>query len=322
MVTQEPEAKFRDDYEIIDCHYHLSRDISQEKAFHRAFSGKPHIRERDMVGTPERMVPYMARVGISKVVMVCNYPTREIIAANVKRISPSLSKKERDEAKEQILKSIPERTRRYNQWACSVHRQYPQLIPFISIQPILGRDGMVEELEASVREGAKGVKMHPNMNGFSPKARILWPFYERCQELGIPILPDSGASSNRPIGLEYGRPINFAPMLRAFPRLTVIMAHLGSAYWDERVEMAKQFPNLCFDISGGGDFYSSRGGRGASAADAPRIMRKIGVERIVFGSDGPGRDIIDCADGVLGFDLTDKEKRMIMAENAKRLIKI
>ncbi len=53
---------------------------------------------------------------------------------------------------------------------------------------------------------------------------------------------------------------------------------------------------------------------------AVRVFREVGVERMFFGSDGPGgcEDIVDAAAQVTALDFTEDEKRMILAGNAKR----
>lgn len=103
------------------------------------------------------------------------------------------------------------------------------------------------------------------------------------------------------------------------------MCHFASAFWDERLEMAKRFPNLHFDISGGfnAPYVKTRdGNRAIAEEDAARIMRKAGIEKMMFGSDGPSRMVQPYLEQILRLDLTDQEKRMILAENARRIYKI
>lgn len=310
------------EYEVIDVHFHLVRDIVQEKVGGRY----PGRRDRDRIGTPEKLIPYMQREGIAKVVFLCWFPTRELMEAALKKLPPDLSKPERAEAEEKIRQEMPDRVRRHNMWACEVGRQYKQLIPFIGIQPVLGPQGMAEEVAVRSREGARGVKLHPGIYEFFPNDRQMWPFYEKCQELGLPIIADSAPFHRAPKGTEYGEPVHFAEVLRDFPRLTLVLAHLSSAFWDERVELAQQFPNVYFDTSQGfslPDSIREHGYRGLSALDAPRVFRKIGVERIMFGSDAPRSfDMVSQVEEMLALDLTEAEKRMVLAENAKRILKI
>ena len=311
-----------DDYEIIDVHLHLVRDIFFEKAG----SPFPNRRDRDRIETPETLTKYMARNGISKAVFVNLFPTKNIITSGLGKLPPTLNKQERADAEEQIKKDIPDKVRRHNEWACEIGRQYKELIPFIGIQPLLGALGLAEEVTVRSREGAKGVKIHPGIFEFFPNDKQLWPFYEKCQELGMPIITDTGPFRYIPEGGgEYGQPIHFAEVLRDFPRLILILAHLGSAFWDERVELANQFPNVYFDTAQGFSTpmsIATHGYRGLSELDAGRIIHKIGAERVMFGSDAPNHDPITQVEEILGLDLTEEEKQMVLAGNAKRILGI
>jgi predicted TIM-barrel fold metal-dependent hydrolase len=162
--------------------------------------------------------------------------------------------------------------------------------------------------------------------------------YSKCQELGIPIISDTGTlsitdSKNRDFPkIYYGEPINFTEVLESFPRLTLVMCHLASAFWDERVEMAQRYKNLFFDVSGGfnppdkvltnSPLVARDGRRAAAEEDAVRIIRKVGPHRIIFGSDGPGIMVQPAIEQILRLGLTDEEKRMILSENAKRIYRI
>lgn len=160
--------------------------------------------------------------------------------------------------------------------------------------------------------------------------------YEKCQEFGLPIVADSGpwerprilvgsAAHIHQSRKDYGEPQNFEKVLQAFPKLTLIMAHLGSAWWDERVELAQKYPNLYFDISQGfsaPDHIPASPHRALAEEDAIRIMRKIGIERIMFGTDGPAATLEPQMESLLRMPLRDVEKQMILAENAKKIMKI
>ncbi len=129
-------------------------------------------------------------------------------------------------------------------------------------------------------------------------------------------------------------PVTQPQILKGGPRLTLVMAHLASAYWDERVEMAQRYPNLYFDMSGSFnspgltakldklDLLARDGPRAAAEEDAVRIIRKVGVDRIMFGTDGPAWMAQPAIEQILRLDLTEEEKRLILAENAKRIYKI
>jgi hypothetical protein len=60
-----------DDFEIVDAHVHLYRDLATEK---RALP-IPGRRDRDRWGNAESVIPYMDREGVSHIVVLNLYPT-------------------------------------------------------------------------------------------------------------------------------------------------------------------------------------------------------------------------------------------------------
>jgi hypothetical protein len=322
------------DFEVIDVHVHLTRSMSEEEK--RMII--PGRRRRDRWATPQTAIFHMDLEGISKaaVMYLPPLPPRGLIlGAKGEKISqPILTGQNKQES---LPTQIGQLLRQFNQWGCEVEQKFPRLVTFICIAPDLGDSkDMVQELVLRVRKGAKGVKLHPGLFHFFPNDKRLWPIYRQCQELGLPILADSAPSPGFHIlsawrtpvpkmSFEYGEPSNFAQVLENFPHLTLILAHLGSAYWDERVELAKKFPNVYFDTSQGfvaPDQIPYNPRRGLAEEDAVRIIRKIGVERIMFGSDGPALDREPQLEQLLRLPLNNREKQMILSKNAKEILHI
>jgi hypothetical protein len=326
-----------DDFEIIDAHIHLARTVEEESNYW-LFPGR---RNCDRYGTPERAIESMDREGISKMAFMTLIPRqyRGPLAEKAKLIK--LPERERREKEKKISEQIGPIMREINAWGCEVGRRFPRLLPFSCLAPELGgAKGMVEEVELRASQGAKGIKLHPGMFSFFPDDEEMWPAYEKCQELGLPVLADSGPWPAPHVLVEYPSPVavpaqrelpdyaepkNWARVAEAFPRLTIILAHLGSAWWDERVELAQKYPNIYFDTSQGfsaPDRIPYTPHRGLAEEDAVRIFRKIGVDRIMFGTDFPAIAPQPQLEQILRLPLTSEEKRMILAENAKRILRI
>ncbi|MBI2958655.1 MAG: amidohydrolase family protein [Chloroflexi bacterium] len=240
-----------EDFEIIDAHVHLSRTIEEEAENWP----RPGRRECELYGTPEGALSYMDMAGISKMA-VMNLVPRQFRASLADRAKLSGLPEDRRRAEEErIAQQVGPLVREFNEWGCETGRRFPRFIPFICVSRELGdARAIVDEVVLRAKQGARGVKLHPAMFRLFPYDRELWPMYARCQELGLPLLADSAPLTRlrvlamypysfdlndyRP-PVEYGEPENFAPVLEEFPRLTLILAHLGAPWWDERIDLAR-----------------------------------------------------------------------------------
>ncbi len=326
-----------EDFEIIDMHIHLCRTEEEE----REYFPLPGRRQRDRWATPEKFIEHMDRNNISRAAFMILVPRQQRGPLYEKAKLDELPEGQRRKEKERIAGQIGPIMREMNEWGCGVGRRLPRLLPFIGMSDDLGSpEAIAEEVALRASQGAKGIKMHPGQFSYYPNDEVFWPAYEKCQELGLPILADSGPWPHshlvymypNPLGYklaesekDYAEPKNWAKVLEAFPKLTVILAHLGSAWWDERVELAQRYPNVYFDTSQGfaaPDQLPVVARRGLAEEDVVRVFRKIGVERIVFGTDMPGIPLQPQLEQILRLPFTDEEKRMILAENAKRILRV
>ena len=325
------------DFEIIDAHIHLARTLEEESNYW-LFPGR---RACDRYGTPEKVIEYMKREDILKVAVMTLIPRQYRGPLAEKAKLASLPVKQRREAERKLGEQVGPKIREINEWGCEVGRRFPQLLPFSCISPELGSAGdMVKEVEVRAGQGAKGIKLHPGMFSFFPDDEVMFPAYEKCQELGLPVLADSATWPTphtlvefpSPVVIaaqadviDYGEPKNWAKVAETFPKLTIILAHLGSAWWDERVELAQKYPNIYFDTSQGfsaSDRIPYSPHRGLAEADVPRIFRKIGIDRILFGTDFPAIAPQPQIEQILRLPLTYDEKQKILAENAKRVLRL
>lgn len=321
------------EFEIIDAHIHMAKTLEEEINWWKIPGRSIYQRW----AWPEGSIAHMDRNGISKMVVLVILPTFSRPPLAEKERNEALPEKERREGENKFIQQLSPIIRDRNEWICKTAQLFPRLIPYVCMAKDLGDSkAMVEELTVRYKQGARGVKMHPGMHCFYPDDQEFWPMYAKCQELGLPIISDSGPW-NRPRILvgsaahihekrkDYGEPKNFEKVLKDFPKLTLVLAHLGSAWWDERVELAQKYPNVYFDISQGfaaPDHVPHASHRALAEEDAVRIMRKIGTERILFGTDGPAVPIEPQMEAFLRMPLTEAERQMILAENAERILKI
>lgn len=317
------------DYDIIDAHVHLYRDVATEKLA-LPLAGR---RDRDRWGNAESIVPYMDRHGISHVVALNLFPTSLLRRRFVAKLPDRLAGQHLEDAREAIERDLADRLRAQNQWLCEVARDEPRVVAGIGIQKLLSPRAMAEEVRRRAAQGARAVKLIPGWYREFPDDSAYWPAYEACQELGLAVTVDTGslglgrhmAHPEQDNKVIFGEPIRLRKVLEAFPRLTVVMCHFGSAFWDQRVHLALRFDNLYFDISGGfhrHGFRARDGDRALPEADAVRVMRTAGIDRMMFGSDGPSVMVRPSLRQFLRLDLTNRERRMVLSETARRVYRI
>lgn len=324
------------DFEIIDAHIHLARTKEEEEIWWPI----PGRRACDRYGTPERALEYMDRSGISMMAFMNLIPRQARGPLAGKTKLQGLSDTERQEKETAISEQIAPIMREFNEWGCEIGKRFPRLLPFICISKELGDPkAIAREVELRADQGAKGIKMHPGVFCSLPNDEAFWPAYEKCQELDLPIIADSmpwppisvlvqySAMAVSPVEstIHYGEPKHWAQVAEAFPRLTIILAHIGAAWWDERIELAQKYSNVFFDTAQGfaaPDRIPLCSHQSLAEEDVIRVFRKIGVERIMFGTDFPGLDSQPQLEQLLRIPFSDEEKKLLLAENAKRILHI
>lgn len=147
----------------------------------------------------------------------------------------------------------------------------PSLIPFCSIHP-LDRDKK-EKIKRYVTAGAKGLKLHPVIQRILPDSLDTLELLEEVAPYNIPVLYHVGWGS---IGRgSYGMIDNYRKILRSFPRMKFIFAHMGFYEPIPLLDMIENCPNVYCDTSW------------QPAGIIKKAIAKLGKDRIIFGSDWP-----------------------------------
>ena len=210
-----------------------------------------------------------------------------------------------------------------NDYLSELVRRYPkQFIAFGSVDPWLGRVA-VKEAERCVRElGLRGLKFHPSTQRFFPDDQRFYPLWEKCSELGVPVLFHSGmtgvgagAPGGGGVKFKYCKPIPHIDDIAAdFPGLTIIMAHPAWPWVDEQLAILVHKPNVFMDLSGWSPKYFD-----------PTLVQYCNTrirDKVMFGSDyamiSPERWLDDFA----AAPFVDEVRPLILLENAKRILKL
>ena len=305
--------------ELFDMHVHLCRDTQQEKlVFPR--KGWPDDWYK---GSPDRVIPYMDANGISYMATMNVMNTNAMMESRIRRAeAQGASSEEIERARVDLREDMRERMRQMNDWSLAAQAKEPRIIVYIAIDPVLfGETAALEELERCVKLGATGIKVHPSNYQHYPDHPAMMAILKRCEELGLGVLTDTSSRASLDGG-HYGAPLGWRPVLQALPHLKFIMAHLCDDMWDDRLDLAREFyDNLWFDFSQGlvDEHHPARGHICMPTTQAERVFRKVGIERIMWASDGtPHPDGLFGAHQIMSLPFSDSEKEAILAGNAKR----
>ncbi len=242
-------------------------------------------------GTVPELLVIMAKGRISHAIQANMTPTYDMQQAAFKRLLLSLSPEEKEVTAKKINQEIVGRMQRRNLWTCQMAGENPGLIPLISVDLLQSPEEMAAEIKKLVEEhGAQGIKLHPVANRFYPQDRRLWPVYTQAEKMDLPILFHAGTADIAGYTeFDYSRPANFQEVAKAFPRLKIILAHLGKGFFAESLEVAKKFANIYLDTSGVITGLESDKKYFNDQAIV-EFIRTMGVSRILFGSDWPWFD--------------------------------
>ena len=162
----------------------------------------------------------------------------------------------------------------------------------------------LEELERMYDAGIKGVKLHPDEQMIDLADKKMYPVYDLISDLGLPVVIHTG--------FDPFSPDQILKVRADFPKLRLILAHLGGYLdWDAAEEL----------LAGKGmPMDTALATAGLPPEQAVRIIRKNGAENVFLGSDSPWATTAHALDYLLKLPLTDREKELIMGENAARLL--
>ena len=153
----------------------------------------------------------------------------------------------------------------------------------------------------------RGVKLECALNCRNPE---LDPIMEELEAQGRILLHHCWYKATGNCEQE-SNPSDIAHLARRFPRVTIVMAHLAGC-GIRGVEMIADCPNVLVDTSGGQP----------EAGFIEYAARRIGTERIVYGSDAPCRDYAVQIAKVEEADISDADRELIFHGNTERILKI
>lgn len=205
----------------------------------------------------------------------------------------------------QSVATVPHQVTAINDFIAECVRRYPdKLIGFGALHPDF--DDIAGETERIISLGLKGIKLHSDFQQFFIDDEFAFPIYEAA-EGRLPILFHVGDERS-----DFSSPERLLRVVKRFPKLTVIAAHLaGWSVWDRGVELLEH-SGVYADCSS--SLYAM------PPEHAAGLIRRLGADRVFWGTDYP---MWNSAEELERFDrlpLSDREREMILGENVLRLL--
>ncbi|MFP4554326.1 MAG: amidohydrolase family protein, partial [Actinomycetota bacterium] len=193
------------------------------------------------------------------------------------------------------------------------------LIPFASIDPRRGEDGVAEAEELLAAGEVRGFKFHPNIQQFDPNDRIAYPLYELIEShesIALFHTGHSGIGAGLPGGggirLRHGNPMLIDDVAVDFPGMNIIMAHPSFPWQDEALSVALHKPQVNIDLSGW-----------TPKRFPPQLVSYLKGPlkgQMLFGSDYPLITPDRWVDDFRTLGVDEEVERMILRDNAAALL--
>ena len=196
-----------------------------------------------------------------------------------------------------------------NDFAASINN-CQDIFSFGSVFP--DSDDALYELERIKTLGLKGVKLHPDNQGFNVDDEKMKPIYKKISDLGLITVFHAGFDYGFPP--PYGAtPEKLAKALSWFES-PVIAAHWGGVNCNQGVLDLLCGKDIYFDVSFG---YSM-----LPRFYAEKILEKHGTDKILFGTDTPWHTAEMEMRLLNNLMLRDEDMKKITSGNAKKLLGI
>lgn len=168
-------------------------------------------------------------------------------------------------------------------------------------------DASLEEFDRCVRDGPM-VCIGEVETDLRCNAPQLDPIVERAISMDLPILQHTWLNSEGN-GPGESTPYDVVELARRHPKARLICGHTGGN-WELGIRIIRHTKNVYADIAGSDP----------TSGFVEMAVRELGADRVLYGSDVGGRSFASQVAKVLGAEIPDEAKEMILGGNIRRLL--
>jgi len=188
-------------------------------------------------------------------------------------------------------------------YIASVVRRHPErLVGYARMHPY-GTNAVSLLREAVMDLKLKGLKFHPETIAKPPYSNQSIALIKEAARLKVPVLFHTGDEA-------MSLPLKIGLAAEACPEATIILAHMGGySHSNDALAVAERYDNVLLDTS---------------ATPYPGKIReaieRLGPERILFASDGPGCNPALEVAKIKQLKLSPRDEEKILSENILKLL--
>jgi hypothetical protein len=200
----------------------------------------------------------------------------------------------------------PEALRKYNDEAIAAFTHRPErTVGFVYLNPN-HLEFSLQEFDRCVRDGPMtGVKL---WTARRCSAKELDPIVRRAADHKAVIYQHTWfKTEGNPEG--ESTPTDMAELAGRHPEVPLICGHTGGN-WERGIRAIRARKNVSIDLAGSDP----------TTGIVEMAVRELGAERIIYGSDVGGRSFASQLSKVLGADVPQAAKRLILRENLRRMM--
>lgn len=199
-----------------------------------------------------------------------------------------------------------------NGWAADFANRHPDCLHTATFYP---EEPAAAYVSRAIQAGARVFKCHVQVGDFSPLDPLLDGVWSQLADARIPVIIHCG---NGPAPGRFTGPEPIAALLKRFPSLPLIIAHMGTPDHAEFLTLAEKFDNVGLDTTMSFTAFSEA--MAPYPADLLPRVRDLGP-KILFGSDFPNipYSYTHALDALIALDLGDEWLQGVFYRNAARL---
>ena len=166
-----------------------------------------------------------------------------------------------------------------NDWSYGFADRTPECLRSATFYP---EPGVTAYVARRIAEGAEIFKVHVQVGGFDVRDPLLHEVWGVLEDAGTPVVIHAGSG---PVGTPYTGPGPVAELLRAHPRLALVIAHLGAPEYADFLDLVAAYEHVRADTTMVFTPFFDRLGAAFPPGLVPRLHDL--QSKVLLGSDFP-----------------------------------